>query len=66
MSHLDSIKLIGRQELVDGVVALIDEKKAEWVANAEDRERRSYSETIEVHAMFHSKIIGQKVCTFVI
>lgn len=54
------ITLSGKQELVDGVVAALDEKKQEWIKNAEDRERRSYTETIEVHAMFHPKIIGPK------
>jgi len=57
------IILAGKQDLVNGVIAALDEKKEEWVKNAEDRERRGYTETIEVHQMFHSKIIGLKGAT---
>ena len=39
-------------------------KKKGWEANAEDRALRNYSEIIEVHQMFHPKIIGQKVFLF--
>ena len=55
--------LVGKAELVDGCVARLNELKVKWEAAAEDRERASYSETIEVHQMFHSKIIGQKGAT---
>ena len=44
-------------------MARLNELKVKWEAAAEDRERASYSETIEVHQMFHSKIIGQKGAT---
>ena len=54
---------MGKAELVDGCVARLNELKIKWEAAAEDRERASYSETIEVHQMFHSKIIGQKGAT---
>jgi len=59
----DIITLVGKAELVDGCVARLNELKIKWEAAAEDRERASYSETIEVHQMFHSKIIGQKGAT---
>jgi hypothetical protein len=58
---LDSITLVGKQEVIDSVIELLDEKKKGWEANAEDRALRNYSEIIEVHQMFHPKIIGQKV-----
>ena len=57
----DSITLVGKQEVIDSVIELLDEKKKGWEANAEDRALRNYSEIIEVHQMFHPKIIGQKV-----
>ena len=47
--------------MIDSVVELLNEKKKGWEADAEDRALRSYSETIDVHQMFHPKIIGQKV-----
>ncbi|CAG5097692.1 Oidioi.mRNA.OKI2018_I69.XSR.g15189.t1.cds [Oikopleura dioica] len=56
----DSITLVGKQEVIDSVVELLNEKKKGWEADAEDRALRSYSETIDVHQMFHPKIIGQK------
>lgn len=56
----DSITLVGKQEVIDSVIELLNEKKKGWEANAEDRALRNYSEIIEVHQMFHPKIIGQK------
>lgn len=56
----ETITLAGKQEVIDSVVALMDKKKKGWEADAEDRALRNYSETIEVHPMFHPKIIGIK------
>ena len=58
---LDSITLIGKADIVETVVGVLDEKKKGWEADAEDRKLRNYTETIEVDPIFHSKIIGYKV-----
>lgn len=57
----DSITLIGKADIVESVVGVLDEKKKGWEADAEDRKLRNYTETIEVDPIFHSKIIGYKV-----
>lgn len=56
----NEITLTGKQELIDAVIVKLDVKKQGWLDEEADREKRSYSETIEVHPMFHSKIIGNK------
>jgi len=53
--------LIGKADIVESVVGVLDEKKKGWEADAEDRKLRNYTETIEVDPIFHSKIIGYKV-----
>jgi len=52
--------LIGKADIVESVVGVLDEKKKGWEADAEDRKLRNYTETIEVDPIFHSKIIGYK------
>ena len=59
--NLDFITLIGKADIVEAVVGVLDEKKKEWEASAEDRIRRNYTETMEVDPIFHQKIIGFKV-----
>jgi len=56
----NSITLIGKADIVETVVGVLDEKKKGWEADAEDRKLRNYTETIEVDPIFHSKIIGYK------
>jgi transcription antitermination factor NusA-like protein len=56
----DLVTLRGKQEGIDGCCAAIDNLKLTWEDQAADRLAREYTETIEVHPMFHSKIIGQK------
>ena len=53
--------MIGKADIVESVVGVLDEKKKGWEADAEDRKLRNYTETIEVDPIFHSKIIGYKV-----
>jgi predicted PilT family ATPase len=56
----NSITLIGKVELVESVIEVLDEKKKKWEEDAEDRKLRNYSENIQVDGIFHSKIIGHK------
>ena len=56
--------MIGKADIVETVVGVLDEKKKGWEADAEDRKLRNYTETIEVDPIFHSKIIGYKVNNF--
>lgn len=56
----EDITVTGQIENVDQALDALREKLAEYEAQAEDRQLRQWSTTIEVPVEYHQKIIGQR------